>query len=235
MNWLELGDGVFARRYEELDQTLGLVIGSQACLVIDTGADEEHGRVHAAAVRELTPLPWTVVITHAHWDHHLGTTAFQPCRVLAHPLCRKPMLEDNGHEAWVERYRAQGRTELADRLAAARTVPPTELLLSDRTDLDLGDRQVVLLHPGRGHTDHDVVVHVPQAGVLFTGDLVEQGAPPAVGPDAHLADWPSALAVLLATGATTFVPGHGNPVDAEFVRAQRDELASRARARSGER
>jgi glyoxylase-like metal-dependent hydrolase (beta-lactamase superfamily II) len=226
MTLLELGEGVFAYRYAELDQTLGVVIGDQRCLVIDTGTDEEHGAAHAAAIRDLTPLPWTVVITHAHWDHHFGSMAFQPCPVLAHPLCGKEMTGATEDHEWVRRYRAEGKTELAQRLLAARVVPPSQVL-PDRVEVDLGGRQVVLLHPGRGHTDHDVVVHVPDADVLFAGDLVEEGAPPSAGSDAHLADWPSTLDVLLATGATTFVPGHGHPVDGDFVRAQRDELASR--------
>jgi glyoxylase-like metal-dependent hydrolase (beta-lactamase superfamily II) len=229
MNWLELGDGVFARRYAELDQTLGIVLGSQRCLVIDTGTDEVHGAEHAAAIRTLTTLPWTVVITHAHWDHHYGSMAFQPCPVLAHPLCAKAMAATAERDEWAARYRAQGKAELADRIAAVRLVPPSELL-PDRVELDLGGRVVELLHLGRGHTDHDVVVHVPDAGVLFTGDLVEQGAPPSAGPDAHPAEWPSTLDAVMATGARVFVPGHGNPVDAEFVRAQRDELSARARS-----
>ncbi|TDP96400.1 MBL fold metallo-hydrolase [Labedaea rhizosphaerae] len=232
MTWIELAEGVLARRYAELDQTLGIVIGSRRCLVIDTGTDEVHGAEHAAAIRELTPLPWTVVITHGHWDHHYGTRAFmafQPCPVLAHPLCAKAMASTAERDEWAARYRAEGRTALADRIAAVRIVAPTEVL-PDRVELELGDRTVELLHPGRGHTDHDVVVHVPDAGVVFTGDLVEQGAPPSVGPDAHLGEWPSTLDAVLATGAQVFVPGHGNPVDADFVRAQRDELSARARS-----
>jgi glyoxylase-like metal-dependent hydrolase (beta-lactamase superfamily II) len=227
MSLLELGEGVFAYRYAELDQTLGVVIGAERCLVIDTGTDEVHGAAHAAAIRELTPLPWTVVITHAHWDHHYGNMAFQPCSVLAHPLCGKKMTAATEDHEWVRRYRTEGKTELAERLLAARIVAPTEVL-PNRIELDLGARKVMLLHPGRGHTDHDVVVHVPDAGVLFAGDLIEEGAPPLAGSDADLAEWPSALDFLLATGATTFVPGHGKPVDADFVRAQRDELSARA-------
>lgn len=225
MTWLELADGVFARRYAELDQTLGLVVGTRRCLVIDTGMDEVHGAAHAEEIRTITSLPWTVVITHAHWDHHLGTAAFQPCPVLAHPRCGPAMVsaESSGQADWVRRYRAEGKAELADRVAAARVVPPTELL-PDRRELDLGDRVVALLHPGLGHTDHDVVVHVPDAAVLFAGDLVEQGAPPQLGPDAHPADWPSTVDHLLATGAQIIVPGHGNPVDPTFVRTQRDTL-----------
>ena len=48
---------------------------------------------------------------------------------------------------------------------------------SSRVALDLGDRQVELVHPGRGHTGGDLVVRVPDADVLLAGDLVEEPRP----------------------------------------------------------
>jgi glyoxylase-like metal-dependent hydrolase (beta-lactamase superfamily II) len=86
---------------------------------------------------------------------------------------------------------------------------------------------VVLDHPGRGHTDHDLTVHVPDAGVLFAGDLVEQGGPPDFT-DAHPLDWPAAITRLLAPRPGTVVPGHGDPVDRSFVIAQQAELTALA-------
>jgi len=91
-------------------------------------------------------------------------------------------------------------------------------------ELDLGGRVVELRHLGPGHTPGDVVVRVPDAGVLFAGDLVEQGAPPAVGPDADVASWVGVLGRLGT--ADVVVPGHGDPVDRAFVEAQRAELAA---------
>ncbi len=225
--WLQVADGVYARRHAELDQTLGLVVGAERCLVVDSGTDETHGAELAAAVRELTPTPWTLVITHAHFDHFFGTAAFLPCPVWAHTRCRTA-LETGGEEHrrdWVARYRAQGRPELADRLARARLVLPSDVF-TDRVALDLGGRTVHLRHPGLGHTDHDVIVHVPDAAVVFAGDLVEQGAPPSAGPDARPEHWPSTLDALLALAPRTVVPGHGEPVGPDFVRAQRDALSA---------
>lgn len=225
--WVEVAAGVYARRYGELDQTLGLVVGDEHCLVIDTGTDEVHGASFAAAVRFVTSVPWSVLITHAHFDHFFGTAAFLPCSVISHARCREEILAGGElqRRAWTARFRSEGRVEQADRLAAAKLVAPNEVF-TDGVALDLGGRSVSLIHPGLGHTDHDVIVHVPDAGVVFAGDLVEQGAPPSVGQDAHVDHWPIALDRLLALEPTVVVPGHGDPVDAEFVRRQRDELAA---------
>jgi glyoxylase-like metal-dependent hydrolase (beta-lactamase superfamily II) len=215
-----------ARRYPELDQTLGLVVGEDRCLVIDTGPDETHGAQWAEAIRDVTSLPWTIVITHAHWDHFLGTQPFLPAPVWAHARCRAVMESDTSAqvETWAGRYRAEGKAELAERLEKARLVLPDQST-GDHVALDLGGRMVELIHPGLGHTDNDVVVHVPDAAVVFAGDTVEEGAPPSIGEDGYPMRWAGALDRVLALAPVTVVPGHGESVDAEFVRAQRDELA----------
>ncbi len=84
-----------------------------------------------------------------------------------------------------------------------------------------------LRHLGLGHTDHDLVIAVPDAGVVFAGDLVEQGAPPDFG-DSHPEHWPSTVDALLALDPITVVPGHGGPVDHAFVRTQHAELTQLA-------
>ncbi|SHG90661.1 MBL fold metallo-hydrolase [Streptoalloteichus hindustanus] len=223
--WVEVADGVLVRRYVELDQSLGLVVGGERCLVVDTGGNDPQGEELAAAVREVTALPWSVMITHAHWDHFFGTAAFRPCDVWAHPRCRDEMASsaDEQREAWAQRYRDEGKPELADALLRAELVLP-DREVAPRVELDLGGRTAVLTHPGRGHTDNDVVVHVPDVATVFTGDLVEQGAPPLIGRDAHPLEWPSTLDAVLALDPVVVVPGHGEPVDRAFTEGQRDEL-----------
>jgi len=226
--WVEVGDGVLVRRYDELDLSLGLVLGRDACLVIDTGGDAGQGAEWAAAVRSVTANPWRVLLTHAHFDHSFGTAAFLPCPVLSHPGCRAELVADGETQRteWVRQYRVEGKPEIADRIAATRLVLP-DSMLSGRTELDLGGRTVVLDSFGLGHTDHDVVAHVPDADVVFVGDLVENGAPPAFD-GSYPATWPAALSsVLDLTGpATTVVPGHGDPVDRSFVAAQRADIVA---------
>jgi len=221
--WIEVGDGVLARRYAELDLTVGLVLGATRALVVDTRGDARQGAELAAAVRAVTPLPLAVALTHAHFDHCFGTAAFTPAPVHALPRCREVLAATAAAQRarWSAHYRDHGDRATAAALAA--TDPPRP----DRDApavLDLGGRHVELRHPGRGHTDHDLVVAVPDAGVVFAGDLVEQGAPPDLE-DAVVAEWPATLDALLELRPRLVVPGHGEPVDPAFVAAQRAELA----------
>ncbi|MEV6604685.1 MBL fold metallo-hydrolase [Kutzneria sp. NPDC051319] len=226
--WIEVADGVHVRRHEELDLSLGLVVGEDACLVVDTGGDEVQGGEWAAAVRAVTPLPWTVVLTHSHFDHAFGTQAFLPCPVLAHPNCVDELVIDSAEdkEKWSAHYTAQNRPDIAEAIRATRIVLP-DTVVSAPTTVDLGGRVVEIAQFGRGHTDNDLVLRVPDADVVFAGDLVENGAPPAFE-GSFPASWPTALAGLLElTGPdTVVVPGHGDPVDAAFVDAQRADIAA---------
>ncbi|MBL8926590.1 MAG: MBL fold metallo-hydrolase [Pseudonocardia sp.] len=229
--WVEVGDGVLARRHRELDLTTGLVLGGERALVVDTRGDARQGSELATAVRAVTGLSLVVAVTHAHFDHCFGTAAFLPCPVYAHPRCRATLAATAAAQRteWAAHYRDRGDPTTADALDA--THPPLpDHAVDPETTLDLGGRTVTLRHLGRGHTDHDVVVHVPDAAVVFAGDLVEQGAPPDLG-DAVLGEWPATLDTLLAVRPAVVVPGHGDPVDAAFVTAQRTEVAALHTAR----
>ncbi len=228
--WVEVGDGVLARRHRELDLTVGLVLGGERALVVDTRGDHRQGAELAAAVRLVTPLPLVVAITHAHFDHCFGTAAFLPCPVYGLPACTTAIGATAAAQRaeWEAHYRGTGDDAMAEALAG--TDPP----LPDHAapaDLDLGGRPVHLRHLGPGHTDHDLVVHVPDAGVVFAGDLVEQGAPPSIGPDSLPAAWPATLTALLALRPRIVVPGHGDPVDAGFVARQRVDLGRQSTPR----
>jgi glyoxylase-like metal-dependent hydrolase (beta-lactamase superfamily II) len=91
---------------------------------------------------------------------------------------------------------------------------------------------VEIAHIGRGHTDGDLVVVVPDADVLFVGDLIESAGPPSFGSDSVRDEWPATVdgVIGLMTAATLAIPGHGEPVDREFVFEQRGRIAAQAAA-----
>ncbi|NLT56036.1 MAG: MBL fold metallo-hydrolase [Actinomycetales bacterium] len=242
--WREVARDVLVRRNPVLDLNLTLVLGDRSCLIVDTDCHDGLARELVRVVRSRTVLPWVVVNTHAHFDHCFGNAvlaAEQPgLRIWAHRGCLTALTERGEEErrsgvAWM---RTAGRPVDAAAVAAVTVTPPTDLVeapsgadpLTERV-LDLGDRHVVLRHAGRGHTDHDLVVLVPDAGVSVVGDLVEEGAPPAFE-DSYPLEWPETLDRLLPDLGDTVIPGHGQVIGSSHVVRQRDDLlalADRAR------
>jgi glyoxylase-like metal-dependent hydrolase (beta-lactamase superfamily II) len=232
--WREVGPGVLVRRHRAFDLNVTLVLGDDRVLVVDTHAHAGYARELVAAIRSVTALPWVVVLTHAHFDHSFGCATFaaaQPgVEIWSHQVCRDDLARASGPQ----RESAAGWFREAGQQEDAEAVRDVELALPNRTfttdaELDLGGRRVLLHHPGRGHTDHDVVVDVPDAGVSAVGDLVEEGASPSFE-DAYPLDWPETLTALLPRLHPVVVPGHGDVVDPRFVGDQRDDLAVVAEA-----
>lgn len=220
--WQEVGDRVWTRRYEPFDVNVTVVGGSAGTLLVDTRTTLVEATEVRDQLRELPVEPVSVVaFTHHHLDHCLGAGAFPDVAVWATPGCRAS-LRNFGieqREAWLEWLPE-------DQHAHVRASP---LVIPDHTvkehaRIDLGDRVVDLRYLGRGHTDHDLVVHLADAGVILAGDLVEVGAAPAFD-EAHPYQWPVTLGALEVLGADVVVPGHGPPTDVDYVVAQREELA----------
>ncbi len=240
--WRELGDGVFTRRHEHrdfCDLNVGLVVGDGGYLVVDTCSTQHQGRDLVEAIRRVTPHPCRAVVnTHAHFDHFFGNAAFPPAARWGHRDCAATVAEYGEFmRGWlVAGARDRGRVDLAADYQATELVPPDHTFTAG-ADLTVGGRKVRLRYLGRGHTHNDIVVQVPDAGVVFAGDLVEEGAPPAFE-DAFPLDWPATLDALLPLVAGPVVPGHGDVVDRGHVQTQADELrqvAALARTAHAER
>ena len=228
-DWTEVGAGCWVRRYPEWDVNVGVLAGSGGVLVVDTRGTAAQGRLLRDDIRRLDarPVRW-VVNTHQHFDHVFGNIAFDDAQIHAHENAAA------GIDAAADRVKALCRAEDPDD-PLNRAVIDTPLRHPDTTfsaarSLDIGDRRVELSYPGRGHTDGDILIRVPDADVVFAGDLVEESAPPAFGPDSFPIDWPLALGqVVGVVGAgTTVVPGHGVPVDRAFVQEQRRDVGALA-------
>src|SRR5262245_15198956 len=191
--WREVGDRVFARRYRFWDQEIGLVLGRDAGLVIDTRISHRQADEILADVRTLTATPITVVVnTHGHSDHAFGNHRFRPATIWGQDGC-VPFIRETFAR---QRAGVMGEVpELADELAEVVPDPPDDTF-TERATIEVGGREVELRYLGRGHTDHDAVVLVPDTDVLFAGDLLENGAPPYFG-DGFPIDWPATVEGLL--------------------------------------
>ncbi len=231
----EIADRTWVARHAWLDVNVTVVEGDRGLLLVDTLGSERAARSMLDELRRVSTRDVVAVVnTHEHFDHTFGNGAL---------LARWPRVPVHAHEEAAARTVASGRLaqerydaaeepdEHADEVLATEPVPATTTFASVAV-VDLGDRVVELVHPGRGHTAGDVVVRVPDVDVLLAGDLVEESAPPSYGPDSYPLDWPGALDFVadLLTAETVVVPGHGGLVTKEFVADQRGDVGLVAEA-----
>ncbi len=222
--WEQLGDGIHRCRLPFLDVTIGLVHGATGTLLIDTGTTLTEAALVKADVADIADGEVSdIVLTHNHFDHILGSSAFEGATVYCAPDVAATIANRSEHlRAEAVRYGADP-AEVANAVSALRT-PENPV---SRADVDLGGVTVAISHPGPGHTRHDLIVVVDaEAPVVFCGDLVEESGDPAFDRDSDLQAWPSTLDRVLDAGGpeAMFVPGHGAVVDFRYVRRQQEWL-----------
>jgi glyoxylase-like metal-dependent hydrolase (beta-lactamase superfamily II) len=228
--WTEVGDRVFVRRYttwwgEPFEQNVGVVLGNSGAVVVDTRASHLLADELWAELRLLTHAQVAAVVnTHHHWDHTFGNARFVPAPIWGHRRCADRILEDGD----AMRRRVIGETpESATELESVELTPPNHVF-EETALIDLGDRQLQLTHLGRGHTDNDVVIVVPDSDVLFAGDLLESHRSPGYR-DAFPASWAATVKDrLLPLVRDAVVPGHGRVVDRGFALSQAADLHAMA-------
>ena len=159
-----------------------------------------------ARVRQVTDKPIKyVLLTHYHAVRVLGASGYQDVEILASDATRQLIVERGREDMESE----MGRFPRLFR--AAESVPgltwPT-ITFAEQMTVWLGRREVRIQHIGRAHTAGDVIAYVPDADVVFSGDLVEYRSACYCG-DAHFADWPATLDRLAAFNAKALVPGRG--------------------------
>ncbi len=219
----QVGPGVFAvidGPDHKAGSNAGFVIGDDGVLVVDAFFNLETARALVGEIHRLTPKPIRYVVnTHYHVDHTGGDLALREAGaiIIAHRNVR----------AWV---RVNNINLLGDRITPELKGRIDALPLPDvTTDEDLavwlGSRKVVV-RAVLGHTGGDLIVAVPDAKVLFTGDMLWRKVAPNLI-DGSVREWTATDADFLGipdAEHTTFVPGHGDVADANDVREFRSYL-----------
>jgi glyoxylase-like metal-dependent hydrolase (beta-lactamase superfamily II) len=216
----EIERDVFVLRFPFYDQDIGVVIGTDGVLVVDTRSTHEQGREISREIRKLTRLPVRAVVnTHFHYDHTFGNRVFRPAAIWGHERCAERLVTLG------ERMRSSMIIEapgLADELKGV-VIDPPDITFKERALVHRVGREIELRYMGRGHTDNDIVVLIHDTDVVFAGDLLENGATPYFG-DAYPIDWPATADALVALATGPVVPGHGEVGDRAFVQRQASEF-----------
>ncbi|TCO53587.1 MBL fold metallo-hydrolase [Actinocrispum wychmicini] len=236
---------VIPNHHVGLVPNIGIVGGTRAVLVVETGignANAEQVLAFAAEVAKGRQLYLTT--THFHPEHAFGAQVFARQATYLVNRAQAADLTAKG-PGYLEMFRSFGGS-IADRLDGVR-LPTPDVVYDDGYDLDLGGRTVRLRPTGRGHTQGDQVVEVPDAGVLFTGDLAETGQfaifpwfPP-YDTDVSGVRWLAVMDQLAATAPRVVVPGHGDIGGpqvltdvSDYLRELRDETWRRRDSAMGE-
>jgi glyoxylase-like metal-dependent hydrolase (beta-lactamase superfamily II) len=201
----QIGAGLYAYT-AEADPNTGVIVGDDAVMVIDTQATPAMADDVIARIAKVTDKPVKyVLLTHYHAARVLGASAFKGAEILASDATRR-MIGERGKEdmdSEIARFPRLFRN--------AETIPgltwPT-LTFPDQMSVWLGRREVRIIHMGRAHTAGDMVAIVPDAGVVFSGDIVEYKSACYCG-DAHFTDWLATLDHLAEFQASALVPGRG--------------------------
>ncbi len=233
----DLGSGLFA--YLQPDgswglSNAGLVCDGEESLLIDTLYDLpltqrmlDMMRAAAPAAREIN----TLVNTHANGDHCYGNELVRNARIIAStasaeemnvvtPSIMAALLKgaDEMGQAGEFLRRAFGAFEFE----GITLTPPSETF-DGRLDLQVGDRTVELLEVGPAHTRGDVIIHVPEARTIFTGDILFIDGTPIMW-EGPVANWIDACEKIVALDPEVVVPGHGPLTDTRGALAVRDYL-----------
>ncbi len=219
----KIGEGVYAAVSPDgshAGSNAGFIIGSNGVVVVDTFVAAEPAKDLLAEIRKITNLPIRYVInTHYHLDHTGGNGVFAEAgaTIVAHRNVRGWLRTEN-----LKFFGAEPKAE--DKARVEALVLP-DLIYSDAVDIYLGTRLVQVRYM-LGHTGGDSVVIVPDANVVFGGDLVWQKHLPNLI-DATTSDWIKTLDKLLAEHSSgTYVSGHGDVATVGDVRDFRNYLAT---------
>ncbi|MEJ6393876.1 MBL fold metallo-hydrolase [Gymnodinialimonas sp. 2305UL16-5] len=201
----EIGDGLWAFTAEG-DPNSGVIIGDDSVMIVEAQATPRLAHKVIEKVREVTDKPIShVVLTHYHAVRVLGASAYGANQIIMSDAARA-MVVERGQEDWDSEFQRFPRLFEGHESIPGLTWPTTTF--TGRMTVFLGKRRVDLMQMDRAHTAGDIVIGVPDARVMFTGDIVEYHSACYCG-DGHFRDWPDTIEAIRALNPDAIAPGRG--------------------------
>lgn len=184
----------------------GIVIGKEGIVVIDTLISAKEAKKFIKDIRAVSDKPIKYVVnTHMHLDHTFGNCEFAKLGATSISSADGKREMKSYAEPALKKASAYG---LSEKDLEGTEICYPSLTFEKKMEIDLGDRTVELVHPGRSHTEGSIIVFVPDQKVLFAGDILFTNYHPNLI-YADIDGWVRALDFILAMDAATIVPGHG--------------------------
>jgi glyoxylase-like metal-dependent hydrolase (beta-lactamase superfamily II) len=208
---------------------VGIVVGSKAVLVIDTGMGTRNAQTVLKEVAKVgAGKPIYIVTTHVHPEHDMGAHAFPESKMIR----SKDQVADIAAGAGTSLVPMfSSRSDLDKELLADARHRKADIVFEEDHNLDLGGVTAKLRAMGTNHTAGDTVVLVD--GVLFTGDIAMKPQPMFTNPTATITHWLASLDALEAMHPQRIVPSHGPFGGVELIEGYRGYL-TRIRSRTAE-
>jgi glyoxylase-like metal-dependent hydrolase (beta-lactamase superfamily II) len=238
----EIAPGVFVitDRRIPLVPNIGIIVGRDAALVVDTGMGPVNGRKVLDCARKLAgQRPLILTLTHFHPEHGFGAQVFKGAARIHYNRSQRDEMRAKG-EGYLGMFKTFGPS-VAAALEGTQLVQPDDVYDGATTSIELGGRTVELRTWGLAHTAGDQVVWLPQERILFTGDLAEERMFPIFpwfppdDADINGARWVDILSALINWKPAIVVPGHGNIGGAEILTAVRDYMVDLGKRVAAER
>lgn len=233
----EIAPGVFVIQDNRvpLVPNIGIILGSEAVIVVDTGIGPANGAAVLAAAQALAGGRRLILtLTHFHPEHGFGAQAFKGSAEIIYNRAQAAELAAKG-PAYLGMFRGMS-PEISAALEGTELVTADWLYDGAEHLIDLGNRTVALRTWGPAHTRADQVVWLPSERILFTGDLAEERIFPIFpwfppdDADIVASGWLQALDAMVAMEPEVVVPGHGAVGGAKIVQ----EVAAYIRAVAAE-
>ena len=196
----------------------GFIVGNDYVVVVDSLATVGLTQRFKDEIRRITDKPIRYLInTHHHGDHTYGNHVFAGATVISHDCCRREltearMMDPNLLNTVFPEFDFRGIA-----------VTPAHITFDKQLTLHMDGREVRLLHFGPGHTAGDIIVHLPEEGVIFAGDFIFLYSTP-LGMEGSFAGRLKNLDAMAKLGAKVYLPGHGPVCGVEGLNLCRDYL-----------
>jgi glyoxylase-like metal-dependent hydrolase (beta-lactamase superfamily II) len=211
ISFTEIGRDLWAFTAEG-DPNTGVIIGEDSVMIVDAQATPRLAGMVIEKIRTVTDKPVKyVVLSHYHAVRVLGASAYGASEIIMSNMSRAQVAE-RGQEDWDSEFGRFPRLFEGHESIPGLTWP--SLTFSDRMTVYMGKRRVDLMFLGRAHTAGDIVAHVPDENVMFTGDIVEYKSACYCG-DGHFSDWPATLEAVRAFRPDAIAPGRGDALVGE--------------------